>query len=163
MTTPRDPLVEQLRSALKDVEWGTSISDYDELFDACPQCLNRMSKGHTPQCALAAALSASAPMPAPEKPAPCGCVAGGNKCHYHNKHPQIPVKYAPERSDAAACHAACVAAGLDPAVLAADPEAIKRVVEAAVNVQSRFPQRKMMLPHILALRTALRAIGKEQV
>lgn len=90
MTTPRDQLVviEELREALTIAvaAYDSIVHDeYDGTGSLLTEHLSRIDKART-------ALSASAQMPAQ-----CGCVAGGAKCHYHNKHPQIPVVPAPER------------------------------------------------------------------
>ena len=67
MTTPRDPLVviANLRNALDCVEWkGPEV---DRGIESCPWCTHRKHAGHARDCVVGLALSASAPMPAPER------------------------------------------------------------------------------------------------
>ena len=74
-----------------------------------------------------------------------------------------------EQLNAIACYNACLAAGIDPAKLAADPEAVKRLVEAAddalealLMVRSGKSVNLNSEPDgiVDTLQTALRAIGK---
>ena len=66
------------------------------------------------------------------------------------------------------CYEAILAAGLSPATLAADPECIKRVVEAAANAVScerasigGDTYLLVSVPAADGLKAALAAIGKE--
>lgn len=65
--------VARLQTLLKEIEWG----GWDELLGAvCPSCENWKEKGHTPDCALRAAL---APPPEVER-GKCG-ECGGDEWH----------------------------------------------------------------------------------
>lgn len=68
------------------------------------------------------------------------------------------------QSDASACYEACLAANLDPATLAADPECIKRVVEAAILARDMLesgPSSAELTKRLCDIvEKALRAIGK---